>query len=180
MEVVIHQVLIGTRCICGHLTGACVAVGAAWHKCCIRFGSGIQLPRNSVILHKQSISALLTTIAPLIFLYGFLIIQSSLRRSTSCLSCCCPFHERFLNLAAGGAHVIHGRSWLTVQKKMQIPTHLLCLQLIQIKYLPILHRYFCFVLALFQLASGFLFPCGEFWSSALWNVWESKAEILLH
>lgn len=29
MEVVIHQVLIGTRCICGHLTGACVAVGAA-------------------------------------------------------------------------------------------------------------------------------------------------------
>lgn len=48
--------------------GCRVAAAAAWHKYCL------PLPRNSIVLLKPSISAPLTTLAPLIFLYSFFII----------------------------------------------------------------------------------------------------------
>lgn len=110
-----------------------------------------------IVLRKRSISVPLTILAPLIFLDGFFIIESSSSRHTSCLSCCYTFLESFLSLTAGGAPVIGKRSGLTFQKKMQTPAYLLCFQLILIKHLCILHiislslQYLSFLLVFFFL-----------------------------
>lgn len=142
-------------------------------------GQGRPLPRNSVLVQKWSVicssDCCCSLSLPVWLLYNLIIFKEA-----NFLSIRLVAFSSILNLAAGRAGVIHKRrSCPAVQKEMQIPAYLLCLQLIQITRLCILRQYFCFVLAAFHLASDFLFPVWPYpdLSSASWSVqgWGQEA-----